>query len=83
VDAFIWPLNKNGIYNTKSGYNWLLSLHEADNQASVSWNWIWRLKVPEKINFLIWLACHNVAPTLALLNHRNMVKSAICSRCGN
>jgi len=25
-DAFIWPHNKNGVYSTKSGYHWLLSL---------------------------------------------------------
>jgi len=48
VDAFVWPQIKNGIYTSKSGYNWLLSLHEAENHSSVSWNWIWRLKVPEK-----------------------------------
>jgi hypothetical protein len=63
VDVFIWPHNKNGVYTTKSGYNWLLSHHEADNQTGVSWNWIWRINVPEKIKFLIWLTCHNVAPT--------------------
>ena len=27
----------------------LLSRHEVANQDSVSWNWIWRLKVHEKI----------------------------------
>ena len=47
-DAFIWSHNKTGVYSTKSGYHWLLSHHEADNPASVSWNWIWKLKVPEK-----------------------------------
>jgi ribonuclease HI len=74
---------KNGIYPSKSGYNWLLSLPEAENHSSVSWNWIWRLKVPAKIKFLIWLACHDATPTLALLNHKNMVNSAICARCGD
>jgi len=63
VDAYVWPQNKNGIYTSKCGYNWLLSLHEADNHSSVSWNW--RLKVHEKIKFLIWLACHDATPTLA------------------
>jgi hypothetical protein len=29
----------------------------------------------------VWLACHNVVPTLSLLKHRNMVSSDICSRC--
>jgi len=39
----------------------------------------------KKIKFLIWLACHNVALTLALFNHKkkNKANSAICSRCGD
>jgi ribonuclease HI len=83
VDAYIWPHNKNGTYSAKSGYGWLISQHDSDMQASSSWSWIWRLKVPEKFKFLIWLACHNAVPTLTLLHHRNMINSAICSRCGD
>jgi len=81
MDAFIWPQQKQGIYSTKSGYNWLISHSNPNFHATDSWSWIWRLKVPEKFKFLIWLACHNVVPTLSLLHHRNMVNSAICSRC--
>lgn len=83
-DAFIWPHNKNGIYSTKSGYSWLLCLSNpiVDNDDIISWSWIWRLKVPEKYKFLIWLACHNAVPTLSLLNHRNIANSVVCSRCG-
>jgi len=55
-DVFMGPHNKNNIYSNKSGYNWLLSSHAAVNHQTVSWNWIWRLKAPEKIKFLIWLA---------------------------
>jgi len=83
-DAFIWTHNKNGIYTTKSGYNWLLSQAElvANFNPFQSWSWIWKLNLPEKYKFLIWLACHNVVPTLSLLRHRNIVPSAICPRCG-
>jgi ribonuclease HI len=80
-DALIWNHNKNGVYTTKSGYSWLLSLSET-NSNDTSWSWIWRLKAPEKYKFLIWLACHNATPTLSLLHRRNMTASATCSRCG-
>lgn len=79
----IWPQNKNGIYSTNSGYNWLISHHASDHHHSISWSWIWRLKVPEKLKFLVWLAWHEAIPSLALLNHRNMVNSLTCSRCGD
>jgi len=73
-DAFIWALNKNGVYTTKSGYAWLLSHTSTviNVQHSATWSWIWKLKLPEKLKFLFWLACHNFVPTLFLLNNRNM-----------
>lgn len=82
-DAFVWPLNRNGVYSTKSGYNWLLSLSGTDTaiNSPLSWSWIWRLKIPKKYKYLVWLACHNSVPTLSLLHHRNIAPSSICSRC--
>ena len=40
------------------------------------------MKVPEKFKLLVWLACHNVVPTLFLLHHRHIAPTAACSRCG-
>jgi len=84
-DTFIWNHNKNDVYSTKSGYSWLLSSSEAAtvNTLHHSWTWIWKLKVPEKYKFLIWLAIHDVVPTLSLMHHRNIVVSAICGRCND
>ena len=82
-DSFIWARNKNGTYTTKTGYDWLLSLKITDDDTNPHRScWIWRLQAPEKFKFLIWLICHNVVPTLTLLQHRNMGTSATCSRCG-
>jgi len=83
-DTFIWNHNINGTYTAKSRYSWLLSHSESNINPSaiVSWSWIWRLKIPEKFKVLVWLACHNVVPTLSLLHHRHIATSATCSRCG-
>lgn len=83
-DALVWSQNKNGTYSTKSSFKWLLTLRDpaADPIPHPSWSWIWRLKVPEKYKFLIWLACQNVVPTLSLLHHRNIAPSPTCARCG-
>jgi len=82
-DAFVWPLNKSGVYTTKSGYKWLLSLPGPNNNTNMnSWSWIWRLKIPENFKFFIWLAYHNSVPTLSLLNHHNIAPLPTCSRCG-
>jgi len=47
-----------------------------------SWSWIWKLQVPEKYKFFIWLACHDAVPTLSLLHHRHIAVSDTCGRCG-
>jgi len=52
------------------------------SNSPLSWFWIWKLLLPEKIKFFFWLACHNSAPTLSMLNHRNIAHSVLCSRCG-
>lgn len=81
-DNFIWPHNKNGVYYTKTGYKWLLSLNETNTETQ-SWSWICRLKIPDKYKFFIWLMCHNSIPTLSLLHHRNITATEICLRCGD
>jgi len=82
-DTFLLTGNKNETYTTKSGYTWLLSPTSSlplSNQNG-SWTWIWKLKLPEKLKFMFWLACHNSVPTLSLLNHRNFSPSIVCTRC--
>lgn len=46
-----------------------------------SWTWIWKIKAPKTIKFLIWLACHNGTPTCSLLHHRGMLQPNVCQRC--
>jgi len=80
-DTFIWTHNKNGIYTANSGYSWVLArMNSVITSNSPSCSWIWKL--PEKIKFLFWLACHNSVPALSMLNHRNIAHFAVCSRCG-
>jgi hypothetical protein len=50
-DTFIWSIDKNGTYTTKSGYNLLLSLRDPiiTHNPLHSWSWIWKLQLPKKI----------------------------------
>ena len=81
-DTFIWHENSNGIYTTKTGFSWLLKQRGGD-VTSILWAWIWRLHIPEKINFLVWLAHNNYVPTLSILNHKNLAPNALCPRCSS
>jgi len=49
--TFICHENSNGIYTTNAGFSWLLKQRGGD-ATSISWAWICRLHLPEKINFL-------------------------------
>ncbi|PNY05589.1 ribonuclease H [Trifolium pratense] len=82
-DAFIWHNNKNGVYTTKSGYDWLLSRKEQVPSHPHTWAWLWKLQAPEKLKFLFWLACHDAVPTLTTLHRRNIAPSPNCPRCGH
>jgi len=77
-------IKKNDIYTAESRYAWMLTRteHVVSSISPPSWSWIRKLKLPEKIKFLLWLACHNLIPTLSLLNHRNISHSAVCNRFG-
>lgn len=54
-DSAIWSSNKNGVYTTKKGYEWLLSQSMVSTNAIPphSWSWIWKLHLPEKYKFLV------------------------------
>jgi len=79
-DTFIWHENSNGIYTTKVDFSWFLKQRGGD-ATFISWAWIWRLHLPEKIKFLVWMAHNNFVPTL--LDHRNLSPNVLCPRCSS
>jgi hypothetical protein len=46
-------------------------------------NWLWRLKVPAKLQHFLWLCFHNALPINARRHHCNMVASPSCTRCSS
>ncbi|XP_057432117.1 uncharacterized protein LOC130724865 [Lotus japonicus] len=87
-DCMVWSFDSSGVYSASSGYHWLI--HQRRVQAAdgllpppnaAGWQWIWRLKRPYKILFLIWLGCHNALPVNHLRFSRHMAALPVCSRC--
>jgi hypothetical protein len=42
---------------------------------------LWHIPASEKVKFFLWSALHNALPTKAMLSHRGMPHSTLCSRC--
>ncbi|KAE8714346.1 hypothetical protein F3Y22_tig00110198pilonHSYRG00213 [Hibiscus syriacus] len=53
-DSFIWKHSSDGVFNTRSAY---LALLIADyGEVEVSFSWIWKLPIPPRWQFFVWLA---------------------------
>ncbi|KAJ1388012.1 Ribonuclease H-like superfamily [Sesbania bispinosa] len=58
---WFWSAHALGVYSAKSTFTWL---HKASFQRPpTDWKWIWRLPIPEKLKFFIWVILHNALPT--------------------
>lgn len=52
ADKITWKVNLDGNYIAKGGYSWLNRIALAGgNEDLVSWSWLWKLHVPEKLKF--------------------------------
>jgi hypothetical protein len=81
-DVWTWRHAKKGKYTCSSGYHWLLQQNR-DWNVNCNMNWLWRLKVPAKLQHFLWLCFHNVLPINARRHHCNMVASPSCTRCSS
>ena len=79
-DKWIWGVSKQGIYSCLSAYDWLLEQHR-NWDTNDNWDWIWKLKIPQKIQHFIWSCMHKAIPTNWLRHHCNMANAATCQQC--
>ncbi|XP_015957787.1 uncharacterized protein LOC107481944 [Arachis duranensis] len=56
-----WSVASSRFYSARSGYSWLAK-RKFDWNEHDNWLWVWRLHIPEKYKFLIWLSLHNAIP---------------------
>ena len=80
-DCWVWAATSSGSYSPNSGYHWLLSQFTL-GYADSSWSWVWRIKAPYKVCFLIWMALHNLLPTNFVWFQHKMSSFDYCSLCG-
>jgi len=79
-DAWTLRHAKKDEYTCSSGYYWLFQQNR-DLNVNCNMNWLWRLKVPSKLQHFLWLCFHNVLHVC--WHHCNMVASPSCTRCSS
>ena len=57
-----------GIYSIKSAYHYLFPISkEVIGRTSITWSWIWKLKIPPKIQLFVWKYAHHRIPTKSII----------------
>jgi len=54
-DNIIWNLTPTGMFSSRSAYNFIASNFTSNPGQEDLYDWIWKLKVPNKIKFFTWL----------------------------
>ena len=89
-DVLVWSFSKKGRYTIRSRYFVAKQLRKEEINAGESseqraygslWPRIWKVDVPNKINFFSWRACLNILPAQDNLIRRRMVEIARCCFC--
>lgn len=79
-DSWLWSGNNNGVYNSHSAYNWIISIVSPREEEEI-FSLLWRIKAPRKALFFIWRLLRNRLPTKDNLCRRNIIDNdeTLCS----
>lgn len=85
-DCPFWFYEDKCIYFVKSGYKLPFSLaNQSDAATSTNSNFwqnkIWRLTIPNKVEFFLWKGCLSFISTHLNLNQRGVAVGPWCPRC--
>ena len=75
-DSVYWYLNKSGKYTTKSMYKWL-----EKPLSGCNYRWIWKAKIPLKIQIFLWQLSQDAVLTRQVMRHRKWPGNPVCSFC--
>ena len=79
-DTTAWALLRDGNFNLASAYLLAKGLN-ALNLPTFTSNWIWKMKVPQKIIIFLWLCSHNSVPVREVLGSRGLTLDQVCPLC--
>ena len=76
-DKLIWAASPNGDFNLNSAY----SIANKEGQLCFNGKWIWKIPVLPRIQFFLWMCCHNSLATRERLATRGIQVNIACPIC--
>lgn len=74
---WVWTLTKNGVYSVKSFYR-----HLIENGVKYPHFFLWKVKMPPRVNFFMWSTLRNSILTKDNLIRRGWKGDNKCPFCG-
>ncbi|OVA04159.1 Reverse transcriptase zinc-binding domain [Macleaya cordata] len=78
-DRRAWELTRDGNFTAKSAYFGLRN-HGSNGEEKMSENF-WKMKLPHRVQLLVWKGAKNAIPVKDILNKRINIEDAKCPRC--
>jgi len=85
TDTLVWKLEKNYSYSIRCSHVLCIEdIVDNDHLRKLGyWSGIWKLKVPLKVNNLVWRICRDWFPTRVKLNKRGINCLKECVTCND
>ncbi|KAL7211807.1 hypothetical protein ACSBR2_014628 [Camellia fascicularis] len=77
-DAPTWVPSHTGNFTSASTFNFITD----SDLTNRDWKWIWKIKIPQKLRFFLWLILKGRLLTNQLRLVKHLAPSDICPRCG-
>ena len=88
ADTVVWGLERNGMYNTKSGYKLLETIQEVTTHPQTMppmekrlWSNLWKVKTLPKLRHFLWKALAGALAVADRLRTRGLQIDPICKVC--
>lgn len=75
-------VNGNGKFSVSSCYSMILEKNEICKTNDMKWKWLWKLKLPHRVTFFLWLLRQNKILTNMACHKRGITQTYGCKKCG-
>ena len=81
-DSLVWKGTGSAVPTVRSFFQFITRSQDAeDGPSEDDWQWVWKVRCPQKIRFFLWLAAHDRLITNAYRSRIGLAETDLCPRC--